>query len=519
MQPILQVVVSPSATRLGIANEGDRRKDWEQAVQEKLASGLPAAGRDEPAGAGPGANLRTYSLGSAAGGDPLNPQDAADYMMRAAACYGMGEFELALTNSSEALRLNPWDATAYLMRAAAFSCCGKFGGALADCEQAIRIDPKLAGAYVVRAAAYCAKGDHGRAIGAYDEALRFDPEYPGARTGRGYAHLAMGRIDAALEDFNEVLRVLPNDIAALWGRGQIYEQQGLLAAAIAGYRKAIKQEQEIRFQPGFDPFPRDIIDKMRAKLIVLDAPVQAGGRAKRPAPAGRVALVIGNAAYKTLAPLGTAKSDAAAVAGVLGRLGFYVIEKHDLGLAGMHEALREFEERLAGAAWGVVYYAGHAMQLNGQNWLIPVDARHAQVAAKPAEAVPLERVLAGLSAASKVRIAVLDTCEAGPFLGGLLTNVAGFQTMARGLAPVEPAHGEVVFFSARDGRAVAGPAGTGSLFAATLVKQMEEEGLELEAFFRSVTEKVRAGSGNWQKPFICGRPPAEPFYFRPPHES
>ena len=87
-----------------------------------------------------------------------------------------------------------------------------------------------------------------------------------------------------------------------------------------------------------------------------------------------MALVIGNGAYKSAVELTNPKNDAAAVAGELTRLGFEVIEKHDLGVAAMRKVLGEFEDKTAGAEWAFVYYAGHGMELNGHNWLIPVDA-------------------------------------------------------------------------------------------------------------------------------------------------
>ena len=88
----------------------------------------------------------------------------------------------------------------------------------------------------------------------------------------------------------------------------------------------------------------------------------------------RRALVIGNGAYTSVERLKNPANDASAVAGALTRLGFDVVEKHDLGVLQMQRALRDFEDKAEGAEWALVYYAGHGLEQNG-SWLIPVDAR------------------------------------------------------------------------------------------------------------------------------------------------
>ena len=248
------------------------------------------------------------------------------------------------------------------------------------------------------------------------------------------------------------------------------------------------------------------------------APAQASNEAYKPrTPTGRrVALVIGNGAYKAVGLLPNPKNDASAVAGELTRLGFEVIEKHDLGVAAMRKALGEFEDKTAGAEWALVYYAGHGMELEGKNWLIPVDAELSRATDTPDEAIPLDRVLARLNAASKLRIVVLDACRTNPFLARMVMNRISTRSVARGLTAVEPSHGEVVFYSARDGSVALDGTGSNSPFAAALVKHMDEEGIELGRFFRKVTSSVLATTGNQQEPFVYGRIPDEDFYFKPP---
>ncbi len=124
----------------------------------------------------------------------------------------------------------------------------------------------------------------------------------------------------------------------------------------------------------------------------------APGRAVETGPAKpRVALVIGNGAYTSVDRLKNPANDATAVAGALTRLGFDVDERHDLGVVQMQRVLRDFEDKAEGAEWALVYYAGHGLEQNGKNWLIPVDAELTRATDLPDEAVPVDRVLDRLS--------------------------------------------------------------------------------------------------------------------------
>lgn len=255
--------------------------------------------------------------------------------------------------------------------------------------------------------------------------------------------------------------------------------------------------------------------KPRATRSLPPVPAQA----VRPVPAERrVALVIGNGAYTSVEPLKNPANDAAAVAGALTRLGFEVAEARDLGVAQMQRALREFEDKATGAEWALAYYAGHGMELNGKNWLIPVDAKLARATDLADEAVPVERILERLSGAKKLRMVILDACRNNPFLARMELN-RGVRAVGHGLAAIEPTHGEVVFYAARDGSVALDGTGANSPFAMAVVKHMDEDGVELGRFFRKVTSSVLATTNYQQEPFVYGRIPDEDFYFLPPVAS
>ncbi len=181
----------------------------------------------------------------------------------------------------------------------------------------------------------------------------------------------------------------------------------------------------------------------------------------------------------------------------------------------MRSALKEFEAKADGAEWALVYYAGHGMELNGRNWLLPVDAVLARATDLPDEAIQADRVLERLSGARKLRMVVLDACRTNPFLARMVMNRGVTRAVSYGLAPIEPMHGEVVFYAARDGSVAADGPGANSPFAAAFVKHMDEEGVELGRFFRKVTSSVLASTNSQQEPFVYGRIPDEDFYFKP----
>jgi tetratricopeptide (TPR) repeat protein len=431
------------------------------------------------------------------------------------------QYGKAIADFNESIQGNPQFAEAYLDRALAYAAQDDYGRGIADCSRAIELKPDFARAYHGRA--WMRRQHLGQTLEAKADADKAALLAPGSAEPmdvRGHVLLALGDAKGALANFNEALRLNPEMISSLWGRGQAYELQGLGSQAIADYRKAIKLKPRGRGV-------REEQAKALERLAALEAPAAAPSQVQAAAPSvlparplapvgRRAALVIGNGAYKAVSELANPAKDAAAVARQLSRLGFEVTEKHDLGVAAMRKALGEFEDKAAGADWAFVYYAGHGVELNGRNWLIPVDAELARATDTPDEAIPLERVLDRLTVARKLRIVVLDACRNNPFVARMAMGRVTTRAVARGLTAVEPSHGEVVFYAARDGSIALDGSSGNSPFAAALVKHMDEDGVELGRFFRRVTSTVLAATGNQQEPFVYGRIPDEDFYFKPP---
>ena len=231
----------------------------------------------------------------------------------------------------------------------------------------------------------------------------------------------------------------------------------------------------------------------------------------------RVALVIGNAAYKAVVELPNPRKDARDVAAALKAAQFAeVVERYDLGIQQMRDALAAFEDKATGADWAVVYYAGHGIEVDGRNYLVPVDAQLKRATDVEDETLPLDRVLARMAAAGKLQLVILDACRFNPFkqrMAGAGTRIVG----ERGLARIEPTHPNVVVaYAARDGQvALDGKPGENSPYARALLKYLAEPGLELGNMFRKMRDEVLAETGGRQRPYEYGSLTSQQLFFKP----
>jgi regulation of enolase protein 1 (concanavalin A-like superfamily) len=212
----------------------------------------------------------------------------------------------------------------------------------------------------------------------------------------------------------------------------------------------------------------------------------------------RVALVIGVGAYKAVPALVNPPRDAAAVASELQDLGFDVMHLDNLDKTSMRRALQDFEDKAAGAAVALVYFAGHGMEVNGVNYLIPADAVLARASSIDDDAVSLPRVLLAVQHA-QLRIVLLDACRNNPFP---MVSADGSRALSRGLARVEPQSSTVIVFSAKEGTTADDGGGQNSPFANALLANMKKPGLEIGMLFRTVTEQVKQDTGGLQEPFV-----------------
>jgi formylglycine-generating enzyme required for sulfatase activity len=231
----------------------------------------------------------------------------------------------------------------------------------------------------------------------------------------------------------------------------------------------------------------------------------------------RVALVIGNGAYKNVAALPNPASDARDIAASLTRLGFDVMPPLiDASFDQMRRALLDFGRRARGAEMAVVYFAGHGMEVGGENWLIPTDAELRSDTDAENEAVSLRSVILQVSGATRLGMVILDACRNNPFAAKMQRTTSRVRAVERGFVRVEPSDNVLVAYAARDGTTASDGDGRNSPFTAALLKHLDEPGLEIRFLFATVRDDVMAATKREQQPFIYQSLPAQQIYLRAP---
>jgi uncharacterized caspase-like protein len=219
----------------------------------------------------------------------------------------------------------------------------------------------------------------------------------------------------------------------------------------------------------------------------------------------RVALVIGNAAYQNVPRLPNPVNDGATIASTLKNAGFDLVDsRHDLGAADTRRALRDFADRARDADIAVVYYAGHGIEVDGGNYLIPVDAKLERDTDVYDEALSLDRVLLAIEPAKKLRLVILDACRDNPFSKNMKRTVAS-RAIGQGLAKVEPnSPNMLIAYSAKAGSTAADGDGNNSPFTIALSRHLTTPGLDVRRAFGFVRDDVLKTTNNRQEPFVYG---------------
>jgi uncharacterized caspase-like protein len=219
----------------------------------------------------------------------------------------------------------------------------------------------------------------------------------------------------------------------------------------------------------------------------------------------RVALVIGNSAYQKVAKLHNPSNDAAAFAAMLKAAGFDSVDSRlNVAASELRKTLREFAARTRDADIAVVYYAGHGIELDGTNYLIPVDATLETDGDVLDETVPLERVLFAVEPARQLRLVILDACRDNPFAKTMKRTIAS-RAIGRGLAKIEPTSpNTMIAFAAKAGSTASDGDSKNSPFAAALIEHLPKPGLDLRRAFGFVRDEVLKNTGNKQEPYVYG---------------
>lgn len=492
-----------------------------------------------------------------------DPNFTFAYAWRGTAKVRMQQFNEAMTDLNEALKLDPRNVLALGQRGYVFFLLRDNGKGLADVNAALEIDSTAAAPYAFRGLIYSDMGDQDKALADLNRAVKLNPDLPAAHgglgsvyskqqefekslpafnkalalapksvpslSGRGYVYLSLGEYDRAIADITQAIAISPRFARPYVNRGRAYIATGNLPAAIKDFDEALKLEPKnvtallqraLAFERSRE-LPKAQADLQEALKLVPLHPVAIAGierieaklGATRPSnerTGGRIALVIGNSKYESFDTLANPKRDAILVADALGKSGFQNVKLlTDANREALSAALKSFAEDSRNANWAVVYFAGHGIELDGSNYLVPVDAKFENDADIPKEGVALDQILNAVGAADKMRLVMLDACREHPFAADKKSLSVG-----RGLARIEPESGTLVAFATKHGHYATDGSGDNSPFTTSLVRRMEAPGLEINQLFRMVHDDVYTSTGKKQEPFTYGQLSAQGFYFK-----
>ena len=240
-----------------------------------------------------------------------------------------------------------------------------------------------------------------------------------------------------------------------------------------------------------------------ATLLAVAVPVLLTVFATHAWAGQRVALVIGNASYAHAPSLANPLNDATDMGAALDRLGFSVTRLDNASRAELWDGLQKFSLAASASEMAVVFYAGHGIEVDKRNFLIPADARLLSDRDVEFEAVPMELASRAVDGASGLRLIILDACRDNPFAVAMQRSGAT-RSIGRGLGSVEPSGETLVAYAAKEGTVAADGEGRNSPYTSALLAHLEEPGLEVGLMFRKVRDAVLAQTGGRQEPFVYG---------------
>ncbi|WP_426408177.1 caspase family protein [Bradyrhizobium ganzhouense] len=467
----------------------------------------------------------------------LQPSQAV-YNMRGSAYYDKGDYDIAIADFDDALKLGPPSGIIFHNRGNAWRGKGDYAKAIADYDMSIKADPRSAFSFQNRGIAKEALGDLDGALADINQAIRLDPTLPQPLINRTAIWRAKNDLDRAIADGSEAIRLTkekppvnimtpPNSvlISAYTHRALAYEAKGDYARAKDDYNatlaivasdagsKANQATAKVRLSLVTDataPIPRDAPAPSGQQPSMPTQ--QQGNAAPSPAPATpgkRMALVIGNGAYAHVKALPNPPNDARAVAKSLRDIGFIVSEGVDLDRAAMQRMTREFLRDAARARVAVIYYAGHGVQVDGRNYLIPVDVELKPGTGMTEPMIDMDTIMAGLDDQVRTNILIFDACRNNPMAQQVASTGSnrGIEG-APGLAAPSSlgsgatlGAGTLIAFATAPGQVALDGEGANSPFSAALSRHLGTPGLEVQQMLTRVRAEVVSGTKNKQVPW------------------
>jgi Caspase domain/Putative peptidoglycan binding domain len=219
------------------------------------------------------------------------------------------------------------------------------------------------------------------------------------------------------------------------------------------------------------------------------------------AAAERVALVIGNGDYAHAPGLPNAAPDARAMAEAMRKIGFEVFEGIDLDHDGVRDLVRRFAYALDEAELALFFYAGHGLQVDGENYILPVDAELQQELDLAFEALPFSQITEVIERKDRTAILILDACRDNPFVPRISRTLSRSRAVGQGLAEISPGLGTLVIFATDPGKVAYDGQGEHSPFTDAFLRYVDTPGLEIRQLMTRVRRDVLESTDGLQRPW------------------
>jgi hypothetical protein len=228
----------------------------------------------------------------------------------------------------------------------------------------------------------------------------------------------------------------------------------------------------------------------------------------------RIALVVGNSAYKNITRLDNPRNDATLMADTLSNLGFTLIggrAQLDLDKAALDTDVQNFGQQIQGADVALFYYAGHGVQVSGSNYLVPVSANPTREADVDFQMVDINLVLRQMQGSgTRLNMVILDACRNNPF------GVRGLRSSEGGLAQMRAPEGTLISYATQPGSVAQDGSDGHSPYTKALAATIRQAGLDIFQTFNQVGLAVKRETGGAQQPWVSSSPIDGTFYFSPP---
>lgn len=540
------------------------------AVRLAIVEMKPIGSAGDAAQSGLKSALHDLSACIAAAPEP----SAFPFSLRATIYTVLEQYDNALPDLEQAIRADPKTSSHFVQRALIWERLDRFAEARADLDAAVLLDARNQNAWINRARLWTRYGDIDRAFSDYNQAQAMGGTQTwDALSGRARLAVRLGEplgafadwtkaaelsplpmlaaqfhvragnlardylkdLDKAQLSYGRALAALPNYPDAFIQRGLAYERANRPEQASNDYNKANELVRGSPLEKAIQDYARYRLDVLRSRLSrkagdppqppninVLSRSVDTIAKDR----GRRVALVLGNAAYAHVAPLMNSDRDAESVGGALSEAGFaQVTVATDLDRNQMEAVLQQFAYEAAGADWAMIYYAGHGIEIQGLNYIIPIDASLETLRDAPSHAVSINEMINAVRSAKTIRLVVLDACRDDPFVQeahrvASRKQSAGSRTaeilldpaitqrkeIGGGLAALQMAAlNTVALYSTQPGQVTLDGDELNSPFTRAFLKNIPVPGLDLRLFFERVRDDVMNSTQGRQRPAVNGR--------------